>query len=113
LPPNAEAHGNNHHTTIRNLDFLQASTTNCCSNSAQGAAIPRPRGPAGPDRLATHKEEAMNSLRRIEDAATAFILDPANHDLLTLVKGVRSGIVYGCKVRFPHALVCVCSRLRD
>jgi peroxisomal membrane protein 4 len=49
----------------------------------------------------------MDSLKRIEDAATAFILDPANHDLLTLVKGVRNGIVYGCRVRFPHALVYV------
>jgi peroxisomal membrane protein 4 len=48
----------------------------------------------------------MDALKRIEDAATAFILDPANHDLLTLIKGVRNGIVYGCKVRFPHALVC-------
>jgi hypothetical protein len=49
----------------------------------------------------------MEALQRLESAATAFILDPANHDLLTLVKGVRNGIVYGCKVRFPHALVCV------
>lgn len=30
---------------------------------------------------------------------------PANHDLLGVVKGARNGIVYGCKVRFPHALV--------
>jgi hypothetical protein len=30
---------------------------------------------------------------------------PANHDLLSVVKGARNGIVYGCKVRFPHALV--------
>jgi hypothetical protein len=47
----------------------------------------------------------MDTLKRIEDAATAFILDPSNHDLLTLVKGIRNGIVYGTKVRFPHALV--------
>lgn len=32
-------------------------------------------------------------------------LSPANHDLLGVVKGARNGIVYGCKVRFPHALV--------
>jgi peroxisomal membrane protein 4 len=49
----------------------------------------------------------MDTLKRIEDAATAFILDPSNHDLLTLVKGIRNGIVYGTKVRFPHALVYV------
>ncbi|KAI0395793.1 peroxisomal membrane protein 4 [Xylariaceae sp. FL0594] len=33
------------------------------------------------------------------------ILDPANHDLLAVVKGARNGAVYGAKVRFPHALV--------
>ncbi|KAI0486016.1 peroxisomal membrane protein 24 [Xylaria cf. heliscus] len=35
------------------------------------------------------------------------ILDPANHDLLAIVKGARNGAVYGAKVRFPHALVMV------
>lgn len=35
------------------------------------------------------------------------VLDPKYHDILTLVKGVRNGIVYGAKVRFPHALVYV------
>ncbi|KAI9189028.1 hypothetical protein H9P43_000455 [Blastocladiella emersonii ATCC 22665] len=39
------------------------------------------------------------------DSVTRFILDPANRDLLALVKGFRNGIVYGAKVRFPHALV--------
>lgn len=33
------------------------------------------------------------------------MLDPKYHDILTLVKGVRNGVVYGAKVRFPHALV--------
>ncbi|EUC50983.1 hypothetical protein COCMIDRAFT_31872 [Bipolaris oryzae ATCC 44560] len=32
---------------------------------------------------------------------------PKYHDVLTLVKGVRNGIVYGSKVRFPHALVMI------
>lgn len=27
------------------------------------------------------------------------------HDQLTLLKAIRNGIVYGCKIRFPHALV--------
>ena len=27
------------------------------------------------------------------------------HDLLAIVKGFRNGLVYGAKVRFPHALV--------
>jgi hypothetical protein len=35
------------------------------------------------------------------------VLDPKYHDLLTLVKGIRNGIVYGAKVRFPHALVMI------
>jgi peroxisomal membrane protein 4 len=33
------------------------------------------------------------------------ILDEKYHDVLTLVKGFRNGLVYGAKVRFPHALV--------
>lgn len=32
-------------------------------------------------------------------------LNPAYHDVLSLVKGIRNGVVYGAKVRFPHALV--------
>lgn len=35
------------------------------------------------------------------------ILDPRYKKLLVLVKAVRNGLVYGAKVRFPHALVMV------
>lgn len=35
------------------------------------------------------------------------ILDPKYHAPLTLVKAVRNGLVYGTKVRFPHALVMI------
>lgn len=42
-----------------------------------------------------------------QQAIESFLLDPANHDLLTIVKGLRNGLVYGTKVRFPHALVYV------
>ncbi|KAI1105525.1 peroxisomal membrane protein 4 [Jackrogersella minutella] len=45
-------------------------------------------------------EEAKAALERI-------VLDPANHDLLAVLKGARNGAVYGAKVRFPHALVMV------
>ncbi len=31
--------------------------------------------------------------------------NPAYHDVLSILKGTRSGFVYGVKVRFPHALV--------
>lgn len=41
----------------------------------------------------------------LKQAITAFILDPKNHDFLTIVKGLRNGLVYGAKIRFPHALV--------
>ncbi|KAG2204640.1 hypothetical protein INT46_006739 [Mucor plumbeus] len=33
------------------------------------------------------------------------VLDPKYHDILSILKGFRSGVVYGAKVRFPHALV--------
>ncbi|KAF8542967.1 Tim17/Tim22/Tim23/Pmp24 family-domain-containing protein, partial [Trichophaea hybrida] len=36
-----------------------------------------------------------------------FLLSPHNHDLLALLKGARNGLVYGTKIRFPHALVMV------
>lgn len=33
------------------------------------------------------------------------ILDPGYADYLGILKGARNGLVYGVKVRFPHALV--------
>lgn len=39
------------------------------------------------------------------EALTNFVLDPRYHEVLAVVKGVRNGIVYGAKIRFPHALV--------
>lgn len=38
-------------------------------------------------------------------AIQKFITNPANADYLGLLKGARNGLVYGAKVRFPHALV--------
>ena len=39
------------------------------------------------------------------DALEAIALDPKYHDVLTILKGFRNGIVYGTRIRFPHALV--------
>lgn len=33
------------------------------------------------------------------------ILDPALQPFLALLKGLRNGVVYGAKVRAPHAFV--------
>jgi hypothetical protein len=49
----------------------------------------------------------MDRLHALEAALDKIVLDPKYHDILTLVKGIRNGIVYGSKVRFPHALVYV------
>ncbi|KAL7752532.1 hypothetical protein RI367_002066 [Sorochytrium milnesiophthora] len=38
-------------------------------------------------------------------ALTSILLDPKYHDILSLIKGFRNGLVYGAKIRFPHALV--------
>lgn len=46
-------------------------------------------------------------MSQIQGALTKFILNPANHDMLSVVKGARNGLVYGAKIRFPHALVMV------
>ncbi|KAH7408236.1 Tim17/Tim22/Tim23/Pmp24 family-domain-containing protein [Phaeosphaeria sp. MPI-PUGE-AT-0046c] len=49
----------------------------------------------------------MDRLQALEAALDKIVLDPRYHDILSLVKGVRNGIVYGSKVRFPHALVMI------
>jgi peroxisomal membrane protein 4 len=36
---------------------------------------------------------------------SAALADPKYQPLLALIKGARNGLVYGVKVRFPHALV--------
>jgi len=38
-------------------------------------------------------------------AINKVILDPKYHTILSIVKGTRNGLVYGAKIRFPHALV--------
>jgi len=38
-------------------------------------------------------------------ALNSFIANPAFHDYLAILKGARNGLVYGVKIRFPHALV--------
>ncbi|WFD00506.1 hypothetical protein MYAM1_003255 [Malassezia yamatoensis] len=46
-------------------------------------------------------------MSQVQNALTQFILNPKNHDLLAVLKGARNGLVYGTKIRFPHALVMV------
>ncbi|KAI1847412.1 hypothetical protein JX265_005527 [Neoarthrinium moseri] len=48
-----------------------------------------------------------SAIEGVKDTLTRIVLDPANRDLLAIVKGARNGAVYGAKVRFPHALVMV------
>jgi hypothetical protein len=38
-------------------------------------------------------------------ALQAVLDDPQYHDYLAILKGARNGLVYGFKVRFPHALI--------
>ncbi|EMC93367.1 hypothetical protein BAUCODRAFT_75986 [Baudoinia panamericana UAMH 10762] len=49
----------------------------------------------------------MDSLKPLQEQLEKVILDPRYHDPLVLVKAIRNGLVYGTKVRFPHALVMV------
>ncbi|KAK3936179.1 peroxisomal membrane protein 4 [Diplogelasinospora grovesii] len=48
-----------------------------------------------------------SALESLKVAAERIIINPKYHDLLAVVKAARNGAVYGCKVRFPHALVMV------
>ncbi|EPQ27069.1 uncharacterized protein PFL1_05353 [Pseudozyma flocculosa PF-1] len=41
----------------------------------------------------------------LEQKLTQLALNPAYHDLFTIIKACRNGLVYGAKIRFPHALV--------
>lgn len=38
-------------------------------------------------------------------AIESFIKDPKYAEYLALVKGARNGLVYGARIRFPHAVV--------
>ena len=33
------------------------------------------------------------------------VTDPRYHDLFSILNGARNGLVYGVKIRFPHALL--------
>ncbi|KAJ4271981.1 hypothetical protein NW762_000690 [Fusarium torreyae] len=48
---------------------------------------------------------SSSSLEVIKNALEEIVKDPRYHDLLSLIKTARNGIIYGTKVRFPHALV--------
>ncbi|KAM5369879.1 hypothetical protein ACJZ2D_008780 [Fusarium nematophilum] len=50
---------------------------------------------------------ASSALEGVKDVLEQIIRDPRYHDLLSLVKTARNGIIYGTKVRFPHALVMI------
>ncbi|RDW60234.1 peroxisomal membrane protein 24 [Coleophoma crateriformis] len=49
----------------------------------------------------------MANALMMQKALESIILDPKYADVLSIVKGARNGAVYGCKVRFPHALVMI------
>ena len=47
----------------------------------------------------------------VQSRLDTLVTNPDLAPLLSLLKGVRNGVVYGSKVRFPHALVYVFCRL--
>ncbi|KAJ5936725.1 hypothetical protein N7466_003175 [Penicillium verhagenii] len=55
----------------------------------------------------------MDTLLSSKTQLDALVLKPELQPLLSLIKGARNGIVYGSKVRFPHALVYVTPELLD
>jgi len=58
-------------------------------------------------RLPVSTSPIMDNFKALQQQAEKMILDPRFHDPLVLVKAVRNGLVYGTKVRFPHAFVMV------
>ncbi|KAI9656938.1 MAG: hypothetical protein M1831_004486 [Alyxoria varia] len=55
----------------------------------------------------SNSKMSIPSIKAPESRATSLILDPTYQPYLTLLKAFRNGLVYGTKVRFPHALVMV------
>jgi hypothetical protein len=60
----------------------------------------------------THREHqepqrsySVRVLTNAQEAIRSIILNPQNAEYLALIKAARNGMVYGAKVRFPHALV--------
>jgi hypothetical protein len=53
--------------------------------------------------------KSCGRLIAIQSRLDALVTNPDLAPLLSLVKGIRNGAVYGAKVRFPHALVYVLS----
>lgn len=47
----------------------------------------------------------MAAMKHLAQQARQLILRPELHDVLAILKGARNGLVYGVKVRFPHALI--------
>ncbi|GAA5881708.1 hypothetical protein JCM1840_000344 [Sporobolomyces johnsonii] len=41
----------------------------------------------------------------VQSALDRLVTNPAYHDVLAILKGARNGLVYGARVRAPHALV--------
>ncbi|KIJ45749.1 hypothetical protein M422DRAFT_59854 [Sphaerobolus stellatus SS14] len=41
----------------------------------------------------------------MESSISHILTDPRYHDYLAILKGARNGLVYGVKIRFPHALL--------
>ena len=50
---------------------------------------------------------ATDMMPLLQSRLDALVLNPDIAPLLSLLKGARNGVVYGSKVRFPHALVYV------
>lgn len=65
------------------------------------------KGCLGPSRRSFIKAPVIFGPPMFIDSATAnkFVNNPLFHDALAIVKGLRNGLVYGAKIRFPHALV--------
>ncbi|KAK4560878.1 hypothetical protein LTR86_005458 [Recurvomyces mirabilis] len=49
----------------------------------------------------------MDALKPFQDQIEKILLNPQYHSPLVLLKAIRNGLVYGTKVRFPHAFVMV------
>ena len=41
----------------------------------------------------------------VEKAIASVLFNPEYRGVLSILKGMRNGVVYGTKIRFPHALV--------
>lgn len=86
-------------TIIAPRGTLRAAHAQSLCSALLSNQKPRPRT------FVESKKNNPHSQMSTSAALQAILDNPQYHDYLAILKGARNGLVYGFKVRFPHALI--------